>query len=120
MIKIIENLPSNVVGFEASGEVRASDYESVLDPAIKSALAKNDKIRVLYVLGDDFDGYSGGAMWQDAKLGISDWKRWEKVAFVSDHKGYRDGVKVFGWAVPGEIRVFSVDELSEAKSWVAE
>ena len=120
MIRLIDGLPSNVIGFEAVGEVRAGEYKSVLDPAVDEALATHDKIRFLYVLGDDFDGYSGGAMWEDTKVGVSHWSKWEKIALVTSHTAYADGVKAFGWMVPGEIRVFPVADLEDAKNWVAE
>ncbi len=108
MIRLIDGLPANVIGVEAVGEVRAGDYESVLDPAVDAVLATHDKIRFLYVLGDEFDGYSGGAMWEDTKVGVSQWSKWEKIALVTDHTVYEDGVKAFSWMVPGEIKVFSV------------
>jgi hypothetical protein len=31
------------------------------------------------VLGDEFDGWTTGAMWQDAKLGFSDTKAWKRL-----------------------------------------
>jgi hypothetical protein len=119
MIRLIEGLPPNVIGFEAVGEVRAGDYKTVLDPAVDEALATHDKIRFLYVLGDDFDGYSGGAMWEDAKVGVSHLSKWDKIALVTDHTAYADGVKAFGWMVPGEIKIFSVADLDDAKAWVS-
>ena len=119
MIRLIDGLPDNVIGFEAVGEVRAGDYKSVLDPAVDAVLATHDKIRFLYVLGDEFDGYSGGAMWEDTKVGVSHWSKWDKIALVTDHTAYADGVKAFGWMVPGEIRIFSVADLDDAKAWVA-
>jgi hypothetical protein len=119
LIQIIEGLPDNVVGLEAVGEIRAGDYKSTLDPAVDKALAADDKIRLLYVLGNEFTGYSGGAMWEDTKLGVSHWSSWEKIALVTDHKGYEDGVKAFAWMMPCEVRVFAVADLSEAKTWVA-
>ena len=38
MIKTIKDLPSNVLGFEASGAVTGKDYESVLVPAVEAKL----------------------------------------------------------------------------------
>lgn len=119
MIRLVDGLPDNVVGFEAVGEVEAADYESVLDPAVDAAVAANDKIRLLYVLGEEFDGYSGGAMWGDAKLGLKNWTHFEKVAFVSDRKAYVDGVRAFGWLIPGEVKTFSLAESEAARTWVS-
>ena len=84
MIRLIDGLPDDVVAVSGVGEVTSDDYTSTLDPAIDAALEKHDKIRLLYVLGEDFDGYSGGAMWQDTKVGLSHWTSFEKIAVVTD------------------------------------
>jgi hypothetical protein len=34
MLTTIENLPEGVIGFEATGELHASDYRDVLMPAV--------------------------------------------------------------------------------------
>lgn len=120
MIRPIDGLPDNVIGFEAVGEVRAGDYITILDPAVDAALENHDKIRLLYVLGDDFDGYSGGAMWEDTKVGVSHLSKWEKIAIVTDHKAYQDGIKAFGWMIPGEVKVFAVADLTSAEAWAAQ
>ena len=120
MIRLIDGLPDNVIGFEAVGEVRAGDYKSVLDPAVDAALENHDRVRLLYVLGDDFDGYSGGAMWEDTKIGMSHLSKWEKIAIVTDHKAYQDGIKAFGWMIPGEVKVFAVADLTNAEAWTAQ
>ena len=119
MIRLLDGLPDGVIGFEAVGEVEAADYESVLDPAVAASVAANHKIRLLYVLGEEFEGYSGGAMWGDTKLGLKNWTHFEKVAFVSDRKAYVDAVRAFGWLIPGEVKTFSLAESDAARTWVA-
>ncbi len=120
MIRLLEDLPANIVGFEAVGHVDAGDYQSVLEPAISSALAEHDTIRLLYVLGSQFDGYSGGAMWEDTKVGIDHWSKWDRIAVVTDHGTIADAIKYLGWMVPGEVRLFPFDSLDAAKAWLAE
>ena len=120
MIKLMEGLPENVVGFEAVGEVDAGDYKSTLDPAVDAALQSNDKLRLVYMLGDDFESYSGGAMWEDTKLGIGHWGAWEKIALVTDKDWVDDALKFLGWMVPGEIKVYPTDKLDDAKEWASE
>ncbi len=51
MLKRIIDLPDNVLGIEASGEVTADDYQSVLVPALEEKLRMIRKVRFLYVLG---------------------------------------------------------------------
>lgn len=120
MIKIITDLPKNTLGFEASGTVTGKDYETVLVPAVEKKLKEFPKIRLLYHLGSDFSSYDLEALWDDAKVGFKHVTSWEKIAIVTDTKWIRTSVKVFGFAIPGEIRVYENSELSIAKEWLSE
>lgn len=116
MIEVIEDLGAPVVGLRAHGQVTSADYEEVAIPAIEAALAQHERIRVLYVLAEDFDGYSFGAMWEDAKLGGRGWSSWERVAVVTGLDWMGNAVRALGWLVPGEIRVFT--EETAARAWL--
>lgn len=119
MIKPLSDLPHNVVGFEAVGEVHSDDYENTLLPLLDAAIADSGKVRLLYVLGDGFTGYSVGAMWQDTKLGVEHLTAFEKIAVVTDTGWVEHGVKAFGWMIPGEVKVFEDDRLDDATEWVS-
>jgi hypothetical protein len=119
MIEMIDVPGEGTLGFAAKGEVTASDYETVLVPAIEKALAEHDKISLLYVLGDDFSGYDMAAMWDDTKVGMSHLFSWKRIAMVTDHEGYRRMVQGFGFLIPAEVKVFPAAELEAAKEWVA-
>ncbi len=119
MIELIEGLPEGVVGLEAVGEVTSEDYETVAMPAIEGEKARREKLRLLYVLGSRFDGYTAGAMWDDTKLGLRHPFAWERIAVVTDVEHYRTLVKGFGWLIPGEVKLFSEADLDDAKAWVS-
>lgn len=118
MMNLLANLSDNVVGIRASGEVDAKDYETVLMPAIESALKKHDRIRLLYQLTPEFTGFTTGAMWDDSKLGFSHWNSWEKIAVVTDVRWVAHATRMFAFAIPGSIRVFSNKEQTEAERWI--
>lgn len=120
MIKLLEGLPSDVVGFEAIGEVHGKDYREVLDPALKKAIEEHGKIKVLYVLGDEFRGYTAAAMLDDAAVGTRDWTHWAKLAVVTDTEWVRGSVHAFAWMLPGRIRIYPVAERAAAEAWLAE
>ncbi|MGB5366203.1 MAG: STAS/SEC14 domain-containing protein, partial [Polyangiales bacterium] len=84
MIELMTDLPDRVLGLRARGEVTADDYRTVLVPAIEERLSKHRKVRLLYVIGDEFKGYSGGAAWEDAKVGMKHLTSFERVAVVTD------------------------------------
>jgi hypothetical protein len=119
MLRTIEGLPEGVVGLEGVGEVTAEDYETVARPAVDRARGSGDKVRLLFVLGEEFTGYTAGAMWDDTKLGLSHPFSWERIAVVTDHEHLRTAVRGLGWLIPGDVRVFPVTELEQATTWVA-
>jgi SpoIIAA-like len=118
MIELIPALPDNVVGIVAKGEVTGNDYHDRIVPAVEQALAAHDKIRLLYVLGAEFTGFSGGAMWEDGKLGLGHLGRWERIAFVAREAWVRHAVNAFGYLIPGEVKVFDLADEADAAAWV--
>ncbi len=119
MLTLLPDLPDSVVGISASGEVDAKDYETILIPAIDSALRKHDRIRVLYQLTPEFTGFTSGAMWDDSRLGISHWKAWERIAVVTDVSWVAHAARMFAFMLPGLIKVFSNKEKADAEKWIA-
>jgi hypothetical protein len=111
-------LPGVIVA-EGVGEITADDYTDRLIPAIENASKQGaGKLRLLLVLGPDFEGYEGGAALEDAKLGIHHWSSFERIGLVTDHEGYATAAKALGFLMPGEVRTFPVARLDEAREWV--
>lgn len=119
MIELLTGLPDGVVGLRAVGEVEDDDYEDVVIPAVERALEGRDKIRLLYVLGPEFEEYESDALWEDSKLGMHHLFDFERIGVVTDVAWIARGVKWFGFAMPGTVKVFSYDDLDEARSWIA-
>jgi SpoIIAA-like len=103
---------------EAVGEVSSDDYKNVLIPATEAALEKSDRVSLLYVLGNRFDGVSAGAVWEDTKLGLEHLRHWELMAVVTDVEWIGHAVKAVGWMIPAKIRVFPTSERAAAEAWV--
>jgi hypothetical protein len=118
MLELIPDLPDQVLGIRAIDDVEDDDYEDVLVPAIEDRLSRHDKIRFLYVLGPEFDGYEADAMWEDAKLGAKTFTSYERIAIVTDSNLVRRSVKAFGWLMPGEVKIFAVADLDAATTWI--
>lgn len=120
MLKLIEGLPANVLGVSAEGKITGADYEKVQMPAIEEKLKANQKINMLYHLGNKFDGFSLGAMLDDTKIGIKHLSVWNKIAMVSDHEMINAMVRFFGHLIPSEIRIFKNAEIADATKWILE
>ena len=118
MIRVLDGMPEGVLGFEASGKLTADDFTQVLAPALEAASAGPGKIRILLDFSGEFDGMEAGAVWHDLKMGVRNWTAWERIALVTDHKWMRDGLTMFSWAVPGEVRAFPTKDRDAAMPWL--
>jgi predicted RNase H-like HicB family nuclease len=116
MIVEMSGLPDGVVGFEASGNLAAEDYRDVVLPVIEKTASSGD-VRFVIVM-HDFDGMTGGALWQDLKMGVEHLRGWKKIALVTDIGWVIHATNLFGWMTPGETKTFALDERDEAIAWV--
>ncbi|MFD4353272.1 STAS/SEC14 domain-containing protein [Nocardia sp. NPDC058519] len=114
----ISDLPAATIGFRASGTVTADDYANVLDPAIRKAVEHEEPINMVYVLGEEFDGYSLGAMAKDLELVKVPRDMWGRIALVTDHRVLGEAVHLLGFLIPAQVRVFPVDDEGDALAWV--
>ena len=117
-IQLMKGLPHDVVAFEVVGALTSRDYEQILTPLIDEKLKEHDKLKVLVVLGEDFEGATAAALWDDARLGFLHMTVFGRVAIVSDLAWIRQSAKVFALLIPGMVHVFGLDELDHAKEWV--
>jgi hypothetical protein len=119
MIRPRSDMPTGVLGLEAVDEVAKEDYENVIVPAVNAAIAEHGKVRLVYVLGPEFDDYEGEAAWEDLKLGVQHPSSFERIAIVTDARWARPAIKVFSVLWPGQARAFPLSELESAKRWAA-
>lgn len=120
MIEQIKGLPAGTLGFLVRGQVTAEDYERVLVPDVEAAFALNRKLRLIYVIDEDFTGFDPGAMWDDARLGWRHFSGWDRIALVTDVAWLRTTAHAMGFVIPADFRLFSLAELQQATEWVSE
>jgi hypothetical protein len=121
VIRAIEDMPAGTVGLEASGKLSREDYRDVIEPALGQAVAAG-ALRLMFVLSD-FDGLEPRAWPEDMKTGLKAWVRdhsaWRRFALVTDVEWVVKATRLFAWVAPGEVRTFELDQVEQAKSWVA-
>ncbi len=117
MIKELTDMPAGVIGFEAEGKLQAEDYRDVVLPALERAAASGE-VRFVIVMRD-FGGMSGGAVWQDLKMGVEHLRAWKRIALVTDIEWMTHLTGLFGWMTPGETKTFPLAQRDEAIKWVA-
>ena len=121
MVERIEDMPAGTIGFRAGGKVTRDDYRQLLEPALRKEV-ESGEVRMLYVVDVDFE-MDGGAVFEDAKtglqLGAGHLSAWKRTAVVTDVDWVARAIRLFAWMAPGEVKVWGLDGLAEAREWVA-
>jgi hypothetical protein len=121
MVQRIDDMPAGTIGFRASGKLTRGDYREVLEPVLRKA-AETGEIRMLFTL-TAFEGLEPAAWFDDIKtglgLGIGHHSAWKRSAIVTDVDWVGKAFQLFAWMTPGEVEVYGLDQLEEAKRWVA-
>jgi hypothetical protein len=119
MIEPLQGFPANVLAFVCHGRVSKQDYDTVLVPMVNEALKNKAKLRLYYETGADFDGIAPGAVWEDFKVGMEHLTRWERMAVVTDVEWIKHTVRFFSFMMPGELKIFSREQIAQARAWIA-
>lgn len=117
MIRIMSELPVEVLGFEARGKVTAHDYQTVMMPEVNRVVSEGNRLRVLYYLGPEFESFSVGAMFDDALIGVGLGRAWERAAIVTDKQWIHKSFGLFSAITPIDMRIFHNSQLDEAVQW---
>jgi hypothetical protein len=119
MIKPMENLPENILGFEFSGKVSAKEYENIIFPAIDKYSKQQSKLKLICHFTDK-TLIDLGAMWDDTLAGLKHYFKWAKIAVLPDIAWLNHTIKAMGFLLPEYLRTYSNDELQKAKDWLKE
>jgi SpoIIAA-like len=121
LVERIGEMPDGTVGLEATGKVTSEEYRETIEPTLRAA-AEAGEVRLLFVFGDGAE-LSSGALMEDARaglaLGFGHHSAWRRTALATDLEWVRRSFRLFSWLAPGEIALYELAELEEAKAWVA-
>jgi len=119
MISFIENLPANMVGFKATGEVTEADFNTIVMPKVKELVDRTGTLNYMLVLDTQLKNFSMGAWFKDALMGIKHITKWHRAAIVSDTEGIRVFTDLFSIIMPGEFKGFEHKDLQKAIDWTS-
>ncbi len=118
MLEKLSDVPDGIVGVKAIGRVTRKDYESVLDPLILGASREGRRLRFLYEIGPECEGFTPGAAWEDAKLGFHALGVFAACAVVTDHERIRQATRVAAFLLPCPVHAFPVCDRAKAIAWL--
>ncbi len=110
--------PDNVVALLAEGIITHSDYEKTLIPIVENKIKVHGQIKLLYWCGEEFKGFSAGAVLDDAQFGLMHLGDFFKIAVVSDIEWVRQSVKLFAPFIPAPVQVFHNSDIENANRWI--
>lgn len=120
MILYLKDLPENIVGFKAVGEITEIDFTTTVMPKVKELIDKTEQLNYLLILETSLNNFTVGAWMKDAMMGIKHLTKWNRAAIVSDVQAIRNFTDFFSYLMPGEFKGFEHKELQEAIDWVSE
>ncbi|HTZ99406.1 MAG TPA: STAS/SEC14 domain-containing protein [Candidatus Aquilonibacter sp.] len=119
MIEKLTDLPTGVDGVKAVGKISREDYEQVMVPLFDEARRSGRRLRFLYQLGPEFEGFTPGAAWEDARIGLQSLRIFDGCAVVTDLGWIREMARFMGFFMPCPVRVFTNVERLQAIDWLA-
>jgi hypothetical protein len=118
MLERLKDLPRGIEGVRAVGKISKEDYEQIVEPLLDEARREGRHIRFLYHLGPEFEGFTPGAAWQDAKIGLGSMRLFGGCAIVTDVAWIRDSARLIGFLMPCPVKVFGNQELGQGVEWL--
>jgi SpoIIAA-like len=122
VVETLAEMPEGTIGFRISGRVTGEDYRDVLIPALSGGVEEGS-LRALFVV-EHYEGFDMDALKEDLKgavpLALEHRHAWKRIAVATDVDWMAKAVEFFRWLIPGEQKVFDLDGIEQAKSWVAE
>lgn len=119
MIEILTDVPENVAGFRAVGEVTGDDFKTVVLPVVDKVVIEYGELNYLMIIDTPLSNWTYGAWVQDALLGVQELTKWNRAAIVTDSEGLNRFTDIFSILVPGVFKGFLPEELPMAVNWVA-
>jgi hypothetical protein len=108
---------SPVVEITVEGKITNRDLEDAIK-RIHSEFDQDGKCRVLEIIRH-FTGMELSALWTDIRLGVPLAQKIDRVAIVADQRWIRQLAEIGRLFTKAELKVFTMDELAVARTWIA-
>jgi hypothetical protein len=118
MIEFMPESSGRVLGIRARGKLTDADYKRTLIPELESRFARHEKVAMLLLLDETFQGWDWNAAWDDACFGLKHRADFDRVAVVGGPGWLELCVRIGGFLMKGEIRIFPRDQLQAAWGWI--
>lgn len=118
MLETLKDLPPGIEGLKAIGKICKEDYEQTFEPLLNEARREGRRLRFLYHLGPEFEGFTPGGAWEDAKIGLRSMQLFDGCAIVSDNGWLRESARLIAFLMPCPVRAFGDQDRAKAIEWL--
>ena len=106
------------MGLRATGRVSQQDYEQVVEPLLDEIRREGNHVRLLYQFAPEFEGFTAGGLWEDAKAGLRSMQMLDGCAVVTEQAWIRNAAPIVRYLLPCPVRAFRNRELDTALAWL--
>ena len=117
MLEILPESHANILGLKVTGKFTSRDCQELLIPRLKAMIKEHGRVRALFSLEEDFQGWDLEALQQEA-FGPQHRDDFQRIAVVGASWWLSLQLKLIAPLISGEVRNFSRAELPEAWNWI--
>jgi hypothetical protein len=117
VIEHIEGMPDGCIGMRVIGQFTIDDFVEVIEPDVDAIGERDERLRLILELGEDFEGFGEGA-WGELTDHIRHIK-FHRGAVVTDDGHLSGAINILKWTLHGHLRTFHVQEFDTAVAWIA-
>jgi len=118
MIEFMNESGGNTVGIRATGKLTKTDYDTILIPQLTALFKAYGQLDIVFYMDDAFEGWDLEAAWDDASYGLMHRADFGKLAVVGGPAWVGWCIKLGGFLMKGEIKVFRPEQLDQAWQWI--
>lgn len=118
MLSVLPDTAGDLIVVQASDTLTADDYQQVLVPLIEEKVPQYGPLRVVIYLDPSFSGIAAGAIWEDAKLGLTHSQDFLRLAVVGGPQWLDWATALSNQLSKGEAKHFTESQFLQALHWV--
>lgn len=118
MVELMTDFPDHVVAYRATGKVTKTEYEKIVVSRVNEVADRYGTINFIVLLETGMDDYSLAAFIDYLKISFKHFRKWNRMAIVSDQRWLREAYRALSPLVHGEINCYRVADFEQAKRWV--
>ncbi|MCK9374899.1 MAG: STAS/SEC14 domain-containing protein [Syntrophobacterales bacterium] len=117
MLEILPESEGNIVGVKATGTFDRQEFHEILMPHLRSMITEHGRVRLLFCLEEDFQGFDLEAIKNEA-LNSEHQNDFQKIAVVGGSWWLNLQMSLVAPFLNGALRNFSRAELPDAWVWI--